>query len=541
MADRINYIEYCRKSSEDDARQVQSIADQQRDLEGLTKRLNIHVIDHLTESHSAKTPGNRPEYAAMIKRLTSGEANGIVCWHLNRLSRNPVESGELSWLLQTGVIKSIRTMDREYRPEDNVLLFNVESGMANQFIRDLSQALKRGLEGKVARGWYPQRAPLGYKNDKLARTITDDADRFETVRKMWDLMLTGSYLPSQILEIAYTEWGFRMPKGGKMGLSTLYSMFSNVFYTGMFEWRKQYHQGNHKAMITMDEFDAVQILLGRKGKPRPKSYDSSYTGMILCDLCQSMYTASHKTKLAKKTRELKTYVFYHCTGRSKHRKGCKNANLTLKELEDQISIEVEKHTINPKFKEWALEVLNRENDYEVANRQTTYEAQQKAINDAQTELDNLTRMCYRQLIDEDAFARQSEPIKQRIAALRNNLRNTEDRAEKWQEMTERAFNFVAHAHWRFLAGSPQEKREILGALGSNFSIKDKKLIFDGRKWLVPIQEAYPELASEYKRIELDKKLSVEQRNAAFSAVILSWCGMRESNSRLNLGKVASYH
>src|SRR5258708_6440018 len=82
----------------------------------------------------AKAPGTRPLFAQMIKMITKGEADAILCWHINRLARNPVDSGQLSWLLQQGILKSIRTPDREYRPEDNVVIFSVESSVANQYV-----------------------------------------------------------------------------------------------------------------------------------------------------------------------------------------------------------------------------------------------------------------------------------------------------------------------------------------------------------------------------------------------------------------------
>ena len=148
----------------------------------------------------------------MMERIENGEADGILCWQINRLSRNPIDSGKLSWLLQQGILKSIQTIDRQYLPEDNVLLFNVESGMANQFILDLSKNTKRGLQSKLEKGWLPNVAPLGYCNDTQNHTIAKDPERFNLVRKMWDLMLTGSYTPPKILDIATNEWSFRTRK-----------------------------------------------------------------------------------------------------------------------------------------------------------------------------------------------------------------------------------------------------------------------------------------------------------------------------------------
>ncbi len=532
--DNITYFLYARKSSESEDRQVQSIEDQINRLKDLAKTLGISIKEVLTEAKSAKKPGCRPVFTDMLERIDNGEAQGILCWQINRLSRNPIDSGTLSWMLQQGALKCIQTPERQYLPDDNVLLFNVESGMANQFIIDLRKNSRRGMEGKAGRGWLPSRAPLGYLNDKLEHTIIEDPERFQLVRKMWDLMLTGNYTPSKIREAATNEWGFRTPKtrrggGGELALGMLYKMFSNIFYTGMFEWDGQTYNGNHKPMITLEEFDRVQVILGRKGKPRSKTHDFAYTGLIVCEVCGSMYTATEKQKLVKKTGEIKTYVYYHCTKKKKGVVCNQNEPITLKNLEEQIDIKLERFTILPKFREWALEILNRDNDKEIEDRTKIYETQHKTLTETQKELDTLTRMRYRDLIDDEEFIKSRDELKAKIAKLTSNLRETESRAEKWLELTEKTFNFAHYAREKFMNGGIEKRREIFSALGQNFSIKDQEVHITPNEWLVPIEKAYPALEAEFNRLELDKTLDTATRNERFAQIILSWGVYWESN------------
>lgn len=151
---RILYI-YARKSSESEDRQVQSIEDQVNRLKELANSLGITIKDVLTEAKSAKKPYCRPVFDDMLKRIEKGEADGILCWQINRLSRNPIDSGTISWMLQQGIIKCIQTIDRQYLPDDNVLLFNVESGMANQFIIDLRKIVSVAWKVKLIEVGYP--------------------------------------------------------------------------------------------------------------------------------------------------------------------------------------------------------------------------------------------------------------------------------------------------------------------------------------------------------------------------------------------------
>lgn len=378
------YILYARKSSESEDRQVQSIDDQINRLKKLASDLKLNVVEVLTEAKSAKRPNNRPIFSKMIQQIEAGEADGILAWQLNRLSRNPVDSGTLGWFLQQGTIKSIQTTEREYLPDDNVLLFSVESGMANQYILELRKNVKRGVESKLAKGWKPNVASLGYLNDKENKTIVEDPERFPLIRKMWDLMLTGSYTPPQILEIANKQWGFRTRKtkrlGGKeLSRSGIYRIFTNPFYAGIINYGGKEYEGKHKAMITLAEFDRVQFLLGRKGKPRPKKHAFAFTGMIRCGECGCLYTAETKRKLIKSSGEVKEYTCYHCTRKRKDH-DCSQRKVIRDEALDQLATdEIEKFTILPEFRDWALEVLEEAHNKEVSERNHIYETQHKTI------------------------------------------------------------------------------------------------------------------------------------------------------------------
>ena len=253
----MKYFLYARKSSESEDRQIQSIEDQINRLKKLSNDLGLNIKKIYTEAKSAKKPNNRPIFNEMIKAVEDGKANGILCWQINRLSRNPIDSGQISWLLQKGVLKGIQTIDRQYLPEDNVLLFSVESGVANQFILDLSKNVKRGIQSKLEKGWRPGMAAVGYLNDLSNHTIIKDPERFNLIRKTWDYILTGSYTVSQILNKLNNEWGFRSLKRKNSGdkplaMSGLYKVFTNLFYAGIIVHNNEQYKGRHKPMITLE-------------------------------------------------------------------------------------------------------------------------------------------------------------------------------------------------------------------------------------------------------------------------------------------------
>src|SRR5579863_8989239 len=129
---------YKRRSSDDADHQVASLESQHVVLMKLTKENNLKIGRVVEESMSAKQPG-RPIFNQEIDRIERGDIQGLIIWDISRAARNPVDGGRLSWLLQKEILKAIVTPQKVYLPEDNVLLLNVEFGMANQYVRDLSR------------------------------------------------------------------------------------------------------------------------------------------------------------------------------------------------------------------------------------------------------------------------------------------------------------------------------------------------------------------------------------------------------------------
>ncbi len=525
--EKIKYYLYTRKSSESDDRQIQSIGDQTDSLIKLAEQDKIEVVEILSEAKSAKNPNNRPVFDKMLQNIEDGKANGILCWEINRLSRNPIDSGRIQWMLQQGIIKSIRTINREYRPDDNALILSVESGSANDFILNLKRGVKRGIDSKLVKGHAPILAPLGYLNTKIEARgdnyIIKDPERFDLIRKAWDMMLSGSYNPPQILEIMTNDWGIRTRKTKRKGnkplsRSTIYRIFSDVFYAGFFEYRGITHQGKHESMITLEEFDKVQILLGREGRPRPKTHEFPFTGIIKCGECGSFITAIEKTKIIKSTGELKTFRYYYCSRKKNNCKCYQNKYLNGEELENQIDGVLKDLTILPEFKDWALEILRESNDKEIMDRGMIYETQHKTLTETQNQLDNLTKMRYRELINDEEYMREKNILQSQISEIKENLRNTENRAEKWIDLTEKTFEFACYARSNFNSGDKQTKREILTALGQNYTLKDKKLVISLNEWLKPIVSQYPAIEKEYNRQEPKKGVAITRQKELLSSL-----------------------
>ena len=131
-------------------------------------------------------------------------------------------------------------------------------------------------------------------------------------------------------------------------------------------------------------------------------------------------------------------------------------------------------------------------------------------------------MRYRQLIDDETFIKEKNDLQAKISQLKEKLRETETRAERWLELTERTFNFATYARKAFITGGLELKKEILMALGKNPIIKGEKLIIEPNEWFQPIGNDYPALQEEYLRLEPAKIGKNKAKTEAIASVRARW-------------------
>lgn len=298
----MRYILYARKSSVDEGRQILSLSSQTSTMKKLANDLDLNIVKVFTESKSAKKPDNRPLFAEMIAMIEKGKADGIVCWKLDRLSRNPVDSGKIQWMLQQEIIKAIQTSERLYSPDDNALIFNVESGMANQYIRDLSKNVKRGMQTKLDNGDYPNYAKIGYANDRLNKKIVPDLKRAKYIERAFELYATGSHSLKETADILWNE-GFRSRGGNKYHKSKIHSILQDPFYYGVMRVKGKYYNGNHTPIISKTLFEKVQDIINGKNRSRYQKHFYPLRGFMTCHQCGCLLTAMEK----------KGFVYYYCT------------------------------------------------------------------------------------------------------------------------------------------------------------------------------------------------------------------------------------
>lgn len=544
--EKIN-ISYNRKSTEDKDKQIQSIESQILANRTIAERYHIKIHKEITETKSAKEPYVRTEFEDMLKLIYTGKVDYIVVWKLDRLARNPVDFGSISYILQKRYIKGILTIEKEFKPEDNTLLSYVEFGMANQFIRDLGQNVKRGLSAKVKKGYKPGRTPIGYLNDyngiKGEKIILTDPERFEKLQALWKYALTGDYSLSELVRIANDKLKLTQRNRFKhkeyispIKRSTLWRTLTNPFYYGKFLWLNELIQGNHKPMITEEEFNKVQAILNNTGRRRGIKLVNNYNGLIKCGICgYSVIPEPLKYKKIISTGKIKSYKYWRCSHKSLVTQ-CHERCITEEELEKQIVEILESVQLDEKFVEWGKKWLRYYAEHEIDDRKSRETEINRQLDNIKIKIDNLVQLMISEqninncLLSQEEFIEQKNDLmkeKERFLKLSNDLNQNQN--ELIDEIINK-MNFCQDLVLSFKLGNREEKREILRELARTMTLKSKKLDIECNLPFITFNRIKTQTDQNPNWIELNPD-NTDKGNEAFQKICLVWSARRGSNSR----------
>lgn len=513
---KITLINYNRKSTDTEDKQVLSLESQKTEIQNLAAQRDLKIDITLEEAKSAKKPG-RPIFNQMIETIQKEKNQcSIICWHANRLTRNMPDMATIIELLESGKLISIITPGQTFKnnPMDKFMFsfWCIQAKLDND---NKSVDIARGMKTRAMKGYYPVQAPPGYTENKAKhpddlKKIKDE--NFSLLRKCIDLILSRNYTPAQTLEIMSKEWKLTTRYGNKMNKNTFYNNFlKNPFYYGEYEWPRgsgNWVKGSHEPMMTKAEWLEVQSILedNRKKPIKPQEKEFTFGNCILkCGECNSVLVA-YDTVKKQKNGVVRSYVYNEC----KANKNCSQKCIEDKILTEQTNQYLGLIEIPSEIHELAMSWVKRENENQSKDTQNIVDNLTRRYKTVLAQLDGLVDALSSKIITPEKYNQKNKEYTLEADEIKRKIDSYHIEKNDWYNLANKMFTFAEYSKKCFEKGDVKMKRAIIRALSSELVVLDKKLIIPSTSWIYPLQILANEVKS--KKTMFEPEISIYKKD-----------------------------
>lgn len=262
---------YCRVSSDERLDQSFNSIDAQKEaghafIKSQSNEGWLPVLDDYDDGGFSGGNMQRPALQRLMVDIEAGKVQIVVVYKIDRLSRSLADFARMVDVFDRyGVSFSAVTQQINSATSMGRLMLNVLLSFA-QFEREVtSERIRDKFAASKAKGiWMGGPVPLGYvvqnrlliiepkEADIVRRVFTD----YVEVRSTTEMVKT------------YAEEGLTTRKGGPFTKPSLYRILRNRMYLGELLHKGESFPGQHQAIITQAQWDAVQAVIDKDFKER---------------------------------------------------------------------------------------------------------------------------------------------------------------------------------------------------------------------------------------------------------------------------------
>lgn len=249
-------------------------------------------VDNDVSAYSGK---RRPQYERMLADLSDGLVDGVIVYHIDRLTRRPVEVEHFLSVVDEAKVRHVRfvTGDTDLNTGDGLLIARIFGAVAANESAAKSRRVRRKMEQVAAEG-RPHGGsgrPFGYEADR----VTVRAEEAETYRSLVARYLAGESTKS--LATWLNESGVQSVRGAGWRTTTVRAILANPRYAGIRAHRKQVvGPAVWEPIISEETHRKVLAKMAEKAsstRRTPQRYLLS--GMLRCGKCQNrLFSAPRK-------------------------------------------------------------------------------------------------------------------------------------------------------------------------------------------------------------------------------------------------------
>jgi DNA invertase Pin-like site-specific DNA recombinase len=399
--------------------------------------------------------------------------------------------------------------------------------MAKNYIDNLSEEARKGMQEKAEQGIWPTNTPLGYRNTTGwdgKKIIAADPAVAPIVTKLFEWYATGQHSLKEAARRARGAGLVYRKSGAKVPVSTVHSILRNRLYTGWFQWNGKLYQGKHEPLVPVGLWERVQEVLDCRSakKHRRMRHDFAFSGLIACGKCGCSVVGEIKKQ---------RYVYYHCTGYADKCQGnlasCRRKYVREEVLEGQFTELLGRLRFDDELLGWVREALQ-------ASHADQRRDHQGAIARLQAEYKRLDERIHAMYVDKldgkiggDFYDRFAGEWREEQRRLQLEIDRHQQADESYMDEGLQILELARNAQMLFEHQPAREKRRLLNFVLSNCSWEDGTVRATFRQPFDLLAETTGIAAGE------------APGNAANSAKSEIWLAFGDSNSLL-IGRSGSH-
>ena len=325
---------YARYSSNNQTEQ--SIEGQIRVCREYAQRNNLAVVATYIDRATTGTNDNREQFQKMLKDSDKKAWDYVLCYKLDRFSRNKYEMAIHRKHLKDNGVKILSAMENIPETPEGVLLESLLEGMNQYYSEELSQKTKRGLRETRIKGNY-MGGPInyGYKvvhetmgEQTVAKVAINEAEA-PVLLHIFEAYAAGNRIPDIVREL--DDKGIKN-RGNPFTVNSIYFMLQQEKYTGVYTFNGETFTHIYPAIIPKELYKIVRkrVDANKTGK-HVIGVDYILMGKCFCGYC------GHKLRSAAGTTTDGTILRYYRCPYSKKDVNCRNKSVRKEVLEDIVT------------------------------------------------------------------------------------------------------------------------------------------------------------------------------------------------------------
>jgi site-specific DNA recombinase len=466
--ERRQAVLYARVSSKEQDKEGFSIPAQLKLLKEYAAAQGFRVAQEYIDIETAKETG-RSAFGDMVAYLKARRSVRVLLVEkTDRLYRNLKDWVTVDDLnVEIHFAKEGVVLSRESRSSEK-FMHGIKVLMAKNYIDNLSEEARKGMQEKAEQGIWPTVAPLGYRNvagPDGKKIIEPDPKAAPMIVRLFEWYASGSLSLRQVAKKVRDAGLVHRKSGAPVPTSTIHSILRNRLYSGEFQWNGRLYFGKHQPLVPRELWERVQdVLDGRHTKKQRRvKHNFAFSGLIACGHCGCAIVGEIKKK---------RYVYYHCTG---YKGRCDEPYVREEVLERQFSDLLGLLSFDGEALEWVRKALHASHADQTREHKGAIERLHVEHKRLQNRLDAMYVDKLDGKIDASFYERMSAAWREAQTRCLREIEQHQAANGSYMGEGVRLLELARNARNLFQKQEPREKRRLLNFLVSNCSWKAGEL------------------------------------------------------------------